>query len=37
VHLDLSGLAAGPYLLVMYDADETYREQFIKITPNPNP
>jgi hypothetical protein len=35
VHLDLSGLAAGPYLLVMVDSDQTYREPFIKITPNP--
>jgi aminopeptidase N len=33
VRLDLSGLTAGSYLLVMYDADRTYREKFVKIDP----
>lgn len=33
VRMDLSGLAAGSYLLVMYTADRTYREQFVKIDP----
>jgi aminopeptidase N len=33
VRLDLRTLAAGPYLLVMYDADQTYRQQFLKLVP----
>jgi hypothetical protein len=33
VRLNLSGLAAGSYLLVMYDADRSYREKFVKIDP----
>lgn len=31
--VDLSRLASGPYLLVLFDDDRTYREPFIKLDP----